>query len=290
MCLTISSVCLGPKIGIPAVDCLHSDAVQHQFRHRHDVTLILTEEQAPELPVQVWSLEAAQLSFGSQRSFPQSRLVTHLSSARILRENIRSSPASNTASNTSKHHQEILHHSRRSERDVYCRPLTSATTMMLNATSTNPLVTSSSINASISIATSSSISDESALWTHLTLKQLTVLATSLHLVSPGALDTSSELLRDEKSLVDLDFMSRSLAGELMYYLPKVEGVENRKCRVSWTFKKSGKDGECGFVDCSEQRKREELSKLDRAGIASRYSCRYAEYSTLSEPAWITVRR
>jgi hypothetical protein len=119
---------------------------------------------------------------------------------------------------------------------------------------------------------------------------LAVLATSLHLVSPGALDASSGLLRDEKLLIDLDFMSRSLAGELMYYLPKVEGVENRKCRVSWTFKKSGKDGECGFVDCSEQRKREELSKLDRAGIASRYSCRYAEYSTLSEPAWVTVRR
>lgn len=85
--------------------------------------------------------------------------------------------------------------------------------------------------------------DESALWVRVTLKQLTALAISLHLVSPGALDAKSGLLKNEKLLRDLDWMSSGLAGELLYYLPKVEGVEGGRCRVGWLCKKSGKDGE-----------------------------------------------
>lgn len=91
--------------------------------------------------------------------------------------------------------------------------------------------------------TTSTDHDESALWVQVTLKQLTTLAITLHLVSPGALDSTSGLLKDEKLLRDLDWMSSGLAGELLYYLPKVEGVAGRKCRVGWLCKKIGKDGE-----------------------------------------------
>jgi hypothetical protein len=114
--------------------------------------------------------------------------------------------------------------------------------MSLDTTSTYPIVSSSATNPSISITTSTTTSDESALWVRVTLKQLTTLAITLHLVSPGALDTKSGLLKDEKLLRDLDWMSSGLAGELLYYLPKVEGVEDVKCRVGWLCKKTSKDG------------------------------------------------